>query len=68
MVHFRKIIRQKMQVNEGICVYILYKYSDVQRKVWKVSQCAAETECRKGEGKEWGLGHSVEGASGGWGV
>ena len=49
-------------------IYILYKYADVQRKVWKVSQCAAEMECPKGEGKEWGLGHSVEGASGGWGV
>lgn len=32
-------------------VYILYKCADVQRRVWKVSQCAAEMECPKGEGE-----------------
>ena len=59
MVHFRKIIKQKMQVNEGICLYIIKICKCAEKGLESEPACSREGNSPRVKGVE-GLGHNVE--------
>lgn len=54
MVHFRKIIKQKMQVNEGICLYIIKICRCAEKGLESEPACSRERSSPRVKGKNGG--------------